>query len=76
MFYYRFLGLNTVSAYQRAKVSSLNIIASKDTSFASLDDTQKSLNIQSISETVAVDITSGKLGLEQGLSPNVCPNST
>ncbi|XP_046385798.1 uncharacterized protein LOC124155756 isoform X2 [Ischnura elegans] len=47
----RFLGLNTVTAYQRAKVSALNIVSRGDGG-----PPQSGIQVTTISETVAVNI--------------------
>lgn len=46
-FFFRFLSLNTVVAYQRAKISSLNIISS---------DNNGNAHVSTISHTVCVDL--------------------
>lgn len=46
-FIFRFLSLNTVVAYQRAKISSLNIISS---------DSNGNAHVSTISHTVCVDL--------------------
>jgi len=46
----RFLSLNTVVAYQRAKISSLNIVNSGN-------ETSGTAHVATISHTISVDLT-------------------
>lgn len=51
--YFRFLGLNTVVAYQRAKISSLNIVNSESSG--------GSAHVATISHTISVDLTKSEM---------------
>ena len=52
--YYRFLSLNTVVAYQRAKISGLNIVNVGDAASANAQ-------VATISRTVAVDVAKSEV---------------
>ncbi|KAG7300710.1 hypothetical protein JYU34_015036 [Plutella xylostella] len=60
----RFLGTNTVTAYQRAKVSSLKILTEPETNLEAGD------HVSTISKTVTVEIAS-KAVLERALKGDV-----